>query len=265
MLPYIRNKIGRSLSREYFINKSLSNCKMSTSVKYLSQDEAKNIDDELFSNYAFSVYQLMELAGHSCAVAVAKYYPRDHQFNKGSSVLVCCGPGNNGGDGLVCARHLKLFGFLPSIFYPKQPSAPLFANLKKQCQGMLIPFLNELPKCKADIIASFDLIVDALFGFSFYGPPREPFTQILETLKSVHNDIPICSIDVPSGWNVELGGGEDCMQPEMLVSLTAPKKCATFFKGKHHILGGRFVPENLALKYNLSLPTYHETEPIVHL
>ncbi len=50
----------------------------------------------------------MELAGLSVATAIAKtYQPLNNESN--TSVLVCCGPGNNGGDGLVAARHLKLF------------------------------------------------------------------------------------------------------------------------------------------------------------
>ena len=55
----------------------------------------------------FSVDQLMELAGLSCATAVATEYPRDHC----PRVLVIAGPGNNGGDGLVAARHLCHFGY----------------------------------------------------------------------------------------------------------------------------------------------------------
>ena len=43
-----------------------------------------------------------------------------------------------------------------------------------------------------------------------------------------------------SGWDVENGDPEG-FQPEMLISLTAPKKCAKFFKGKWHYLGGRSV------------------------
>lgn len=48
----------------------------------------------------------MELAGLSVATAISKEYPLNKGFDK---VLICCGPGNNGGDGLVAARHLKLF------------------------------------------------------------------------------------------------------------------------------------------------------------
>ena len=54
----------------------------------------------------------------------------------------------------------------------------------------------------------------------------------------------IASVDNPSGWNVEAGPEnlEDAIEPEMLVSLTAPKRGARFFKGPFHYLGGRFVP-----------------------
>lgn len=66
-------------------------------MKYLTQREATDIDVKLFNEYKFSVDQLMELAGLSCAHAVVKSLPVDTlRHNK---ILVCCGPGNNGGDG----------------------------------------------------------------------------------------------------------------------------------------------------------------------
>ena len=54
----------------------------------------------------------------------------------------------------------------------------------------------------------------------------------------------IASVDNPSGWDVEDGPQnlEEAIEPEMLVSLTAPKRGARFFKGPYHYLGGRFVP-----------------------
>ncbi|KAL8584072.1 hypothetical protein ACOMHN_022412 [Nucella lapillus] len=233
-------------------------------VKYLGQEEAQKIDEELFSTYAFSVDQLMELAGYSCAVAVAKCYPACTLPKHQAAVLVCCGPGNNGGDGLVCARHLQLFGFSPSIFYPKQPSKQLFANLRTQCEKMNMPFVESLPADAQCLKESYNLIVDALFGFSFKGPPRPQFQEILDKLKTVEEDVPICSVDVPSGWDVE-EGCEGGLQPQLLISLTAPKKCARLFRGKHHILGGRFMPPSLAEKYDLRLPDYPDTAAIVEL
>ena len=81
-------------------------CTARQTMKYLNQEEAQKIDQELFNEYSFSVDQLMELAGLSVAVALTKAYPKG---TNSPSVLVCSGPGNNGGDGLVAARHLKLF------------------------------------------------------------------------------------------------------------------------------------------------------------
>ncbi|XP_071098552.1 NAD(P)H-hydrate epimerase-like isoform X1 [Haliotis cracherodii] len=228
------------------------------------QDEAQKIDQELFEDYSFSVEQLMELAGYSCAVAIARCFPIDNMSKDNGAVLVCCGPGNNGGDGLVCARHLKLFGFKPSIFYPKQPNKPLFESLRRQCEGMDMPFLSFFPSDPQLIKDSYNLIVDALFGFSFKGPARPEFASILEKLKKIQDDVHICSIDVPSGWDVE-SGDPDGIHPELLISLTAPKLCARHFRGKHHYLGGRFVPKTLEQRYSLNLPAYPGTECVIEL
>lgn len=236
----------------------LQRSKLSTMVKFLNQQEAINIDLALFNEHKFSVDQLMELAGLSCASAIYQCYKLKSRKN----VLICCGPGNNGGDGLVCARHLRLFGFNPSIFYPKRPNKDLFHNLTHQCEMMDIPFLGSLPS-EVDINENFDIVVDAVFGFSFHPPVRPEFQELLNTLRKVSTVL--CSIDIPSGWDVETGPPEKGLQPDLLISLTAPKKCAEYFNGKFHYLGGRFVPPKLAEKYGLQLPDYPGTECVVAL
>uniref|UniRef100_H0W4F9 NAD(P)H-hydrate epimerase n=1 Tax=Cavia porcellus TaxID=10141 RepID=H0W4F9_CAVPO len=233
-----------------------------TAVKYLSQEEAQAVDQELFNEYQFSVDQLMELAGLSCATAIAKAYPAASLSKSPPAVLVICGPGNNGGDGLVCARHLKLFGYQPSIYYPKRPNKPLFTALVTQCQKMDIPFLGEMPSEPPMIDELYELVVDAIFGFSFKGDVREPFRSILSVLHEL--TVPIASIDIPSGWDVEKGSSGG-IQPDMLISLTAPKKSATQFTGRYHYLGGRFVPPALEKKYHLNLPPYPDTECVYRL
>ncbi|XP_059835916.1 NAD(P)H-hydrate epimerase isoform X2 [Hypanus sabinus] len=194
-------------------------------LKYLGQEEAQNIDQELFTEYRFSVDQLMELAGLSCATAIAK-------------------------------------GYEPAIFYPKQSSKPLFQSLTTQCQKMDIPFLAEFPSEPALIDEVYNLVVDAIFGFSFKGEAREPFASILTILEAV--TIPIASVDIPSGWNVEKGNPQG-IQPDMLISLTAPKKAASHFAGRYHFLGGRFVPAALEKKYGLNLPEYPSTDCVLQL
>ena len=82
------------------------------------------------------------------------------------------------------------------MFYPKRTAKPLYQGLTAQCQKMDIPFIDELPS--ADTInATFDVVVDALFGFSFKGTPRPPFDAVLATLTQVTK--PLVSVDIPSG------------------------------------------------------------------
>jgi NAD(P)H-hydrate epimerase len=74
--------------------------------RHLGQEEAREFDNCLFNDYQFSIDQLMEVAGLCVAQAVVRSYPASEVGVASPRVLVVCGPGNNGGDGLVAARHL---------------------------------------------------------------------------------------------------------------------------------------------------------------
>jgi len=77
--------------------------------------------------------------------------------------------------------------------------------------------------------------------------------------------IPVVSVDIPSGWDVEKGPSDKYnYMPDVLVSLSAPKLCAKYFEGKH-FLGGRFIPTALAEKYSLILPEFPGTDCFVQL
>lgn len=184
------------------------------------------------STHAFSIDQLMELAGLAVAQAIQKEFAP-------SSVLVICGPGNNGGDGLVAARHLKQFGFSPEVLYPKPTDRQLYKNLTVQCQYLDIPIYADAPA-----MTTYKILIDAVFGFSFKGDIRPPFDTVIPAMKD--SELPIVSVDIPSGWDVEQGNvSGQGLEPSMLVSLTAPKICAENYAGIHYV-GGRFVPPVLA-------------------
>lgn len=243
-------------------------------IKYLSQDEAINLDKELFYEYAFSVDQLMDLAGLSVATAVARSYPLD-RYNK---PIICCGPGNNGGDGLVCARHLKLFGYSPIVICLKPGKIQLYQNLLTQCRKFDITIYDQVPSQSLESIGN--LVIDSIFGFSFKPPNRDPnFASLLNLMHQSSRQMPLVCVDIPSGWHVENGDSNiendqvnldqslriPALQPDCLISLTAPKLCARYFKGRYHYLGGRFCPPSILEKYQLNLPDYPGTDPVVLL
>ncbi|ODV95497.1 hypothetical protein PACTADRAFT_50213 [Pachysolen tannophilus NRRL Y-2460] len=241
------------------------------SFKVLSSTVAAAVDKELMSTVGFSIDQLMELAGLSVAQAVYKTYPPS-THNK---VLVICGPGNNGGDGLVASRHLKLFGYTPTVYYPKHKSSNvLFNNLLTQLKTFKIDVLqNELSNSELkSLINENDQIIDAIFGFSFHPPLRSPFDTIIEHLKQVETSKPITCVDCPTGWDVDKGpniadlvDAKYILNPSSLVSLTAPKPGSKFFKGNYHYLGGRFISKEMAQKWDIDIPNYPGVDQVVRL
>ncbi|KNE66094.1 hypothetical protein AMAG_10352 [Allomyces macrogynus ATCC 38327] len=148
----------------------------------------------------------------------------------------------------------------------EESSKPLLTGLTTQLSNLDIPFVGEpLAPMLDDAIQSSDLIVDALFGFSFTGDVRSPFDQIIQKLNDAKK--PIVSVDIPSGWDVEQGpidGKLKIESPAVLVSLTAPKLGCLKFEGMHFV-GGRFVPPSLAAKFGLTLPVYERSDQIAQL
>ncbi|KAL8284037.1 hypothetical protein RQP46_005150 [Phenoliferia psychrophenolica] len=256
-------------------------------VKYLSATEAQAIDSDLMgTDGAFSLDQLMELAGLSIAQAVAAVYPLGpalpldengiKQKRTNERVLVCCGPGNQGGDGLVAARHLFQFGYAPSVFYPKESKGEIFSRLKKQCENLSLPLIappalssSSFPMAPDAQSVAFrravqnaDIILDCVFGFSFKGPVRDPFKVVLQEF--VKTDKKVVSVDIPSGWDVEKGDVDGMgFVPDALISLTAPKLGVRKYadEGRVHWLGGR----EMADKYQLNLPAYPGSSQVVDI
>ncbi|KAJ3227620.1 NAD(P)H-hydrate epimerase [Clydaea vesicula] len=240
-------------------------------MKYLNSQEAIQIDNELMSEtYKYTLSQLMELAGLSSSMAVEKVFTK-----KEKNVLILVGPGNNGGDGLVAARHLSIFGNKVYIHYPKPNKN--FNHLLRQCESHKVLILDDLSNISVD----FDVVIDAVFGFSFKGNKkksyiekyltgiliikgdiRDPFGKVIKFLN--FTKIPIASIDIPSGYDVEKGNTDNLFVPALLISLTCPKLGVKNFKGRH-FLGGRFIPNELEVKYELNTPSYHGSEQIVEI
>lgn len=124
-------------------------------------------------------------------------------------------------------------------------------------------------------------------GFSFSGEVREPFPAVIKALEET--ELPVTSVDAPSSWDIENGppssGPGSSFQPEVLVSLTAPKPLVEHFKGRHFIggryflnstiapslknlmadLGSRFVSPGIAEKYNLEIPQYEGVDQVVEV
>ena len=203
----------------------------------------------------------MELAGLSVSQAIYTVHPP----SSGKKILLACGPGNNGGDGLVAARHLHHYGYIPVIYYPKPTAKPIFDGLQKQLHNLHIKFDND--RSFEDLATESDFIVDALFGFSFRPPVRKPFDEAITVMERKVK--PVLAVDTPSSWHVEDGPQDEGIgskyMPDYLISLTAAKPNVGHFTGKRHFIGGRFLGDDIANKYGLNIPEYQGIDQIVEV
>jgi NAD(P)H-hydrate epimerase len=128
---------------------------------------------------------LMEAAGGAVAVAIGERWPM-------RPVTVLCGPGNNGGDGFVVARHLEAAGWPVKV-------ALLGAREKLSGDAAWAAGLwtGNLAQFTPDSLDGAGLIVDAIFGAGLSRPVDGETAVLVEAMTS--RGVPICAVDVPSG------------------------------------------------------------------
>ncbi|NXK84037.1 YJEN3 protein, partial [Amazona guildingii] len=203
-----------------------------------------------------------------CHVPVSpQAFPLPSLPRKQPTVLVVCGPAQNGAIGLVCARHLRIFDYEPTIFYPKRSPDPLYQDFTTQCEKMDIPnLLPTLCVCplKVQLINdAYNAVVDAVLGAEAEAAEgREPCAAILSTLKLIR--IPIVSLDVPSGPTPRSASlGQDGTPPPPRLSPCPAQHHHGLIAW--HFVAGRFLPYDVQKKFELNPPEYPGTECVVAL
>jgi NAD(P)H-hydrate epimerase len=125
-------------------------------------------------------------------------------------VVVCCGKGNNGGDGLVIARHLDNAGHRVHVLLfgrPDELSPDSAVNHRAlQGSGVTVDVLagESLDRERVRVeLATSEWVVDALFGTGLRGPLKSPFDVLVEQI----NDSPakVLAVDIPSGLDGDTG------------------------------------------------------------
>lgn len=142
-------------------------------LRFLSVDDAAAVDQALLSpDQGVSIEQLTELNRLACAQTVFECYP-PYAF---TSVLVAAGPGVQGFNGLVAARHLRPFGCDVQVWlslpsgeeeHREQEHQEPVSSLIKQLQALHIPLLEP----DEDTYMQCDVVLDALLGTDAHHPP----------------------------------------------------------------------------------------------
>ena len=177
---------------------------------------------------------LMEHAGLAVASAVrAQFAPSS------APILVCCGNGFNGGDGLAAARHLGAWGYPLRVLVTARLSAlreepATYAAILTRLGISLMEFtsVEALPQIER-WAESAPVIIDALLGIGARGRVREPIASLIACLN--RSGKPIIAVDVPSGLDADTGAVQGvAVRARTTVTFGLPKQGCFRGEGPSH-------------------------------
>lgn len=178
-----------------------------------------------------SIEQLMESAGWAVARTAREMLGGTY----GRRVVVACGKGNNGGDGLVAARRLMQMGAhvaVIGVFDPSTLKSPAKENLER-FRGQVLPVA-----ALAREIERADLVVDAIFGVGLSRAPEGEAATAIASLGSAR--APVLSVDVPSGVDGDTGAvAGACVRADVTTTFGGYKPGLLFMPGLRH--AGRVI------------------------
>jgi hydroxyethylthiazole kinase-like uncharacterized protein yjeF len=184
-------------------------------MKILTAEQMREVDRRTIEDGVPSI-ALMENAAHRVVEEMAREFdPIDRQ-----SIVVLCGKGNNGGDGLAIARLLHEYnvGRLRVVLAADSSefTGDAADNLKRLVELGVNPVF-EIPT-KLRERREVNIVVDALLGTGLKGPPTGRTAELIAATREFPQ-AKIVAVDLPSG----LGGGGDCVRADITVTFTAPK------------------------------------------
>ncbi|WP_437191838.1 NAD(P)H-hydrate epimerase [Planctomicrobium sp. SH527] len=189
----------------------------------LSTMQLRSIDQLAVDEFGIPSIVLMENAGRSCAEALLEL-----GVSPTGPVCICCGKGNNGGDGFVMARHLairdipvEVLVFQDSKFF----SPDALTNYRILLHsGIPVHFLS-LPQDLKTLRSHFaraSWLVDALLGTGASGGLRVPYNLIVSEINRTSR--PVLAVDSPTGLDCNLGSVETvAVQATATITLVARK------------------------------------------
>ncbi len=165
----------------------------------LTRQQVRELDRRAIQDYGIPGAVLMENAGRGAAEVLIS-------LGIHGRVVICCGKGNNGGDGLVMARHLDLRGVPVRVLVlarPEELAGDAEVNYhvlaRTQIHRWIHPALEEVTA----ELGGAEWVVDALFGTGLTGPVRPPLDRVIAAVNAGPGRV--FAVDIPSGLDCDSG------------------------------------------------------------
>ncbi|WP_366922922.1 NAD(P)H-hydrate dehydratase [Metallumcola ferriviriculae] len=230
-------------------------------MKVVTSDEMQQLDQKAIKLGIPGVI-LMENAGFKVVESIQNYFGGQLADKQ---VTIVVGKGNNGGDGLVIARHLSNSKVKVKIFLTSDPteySGDAATNMRI-VEQMGIPVFrledeNDLTRLNVTLLYT-DMVVDAIFGTGFRGSPRGLTAQVMETVNE--SGVPVLAVDVPSGLDASSGKIKGvCVRADITVTFALPKLGLLVEPGVGAV--GKLVVADISIPQSLLDSTGSRTEMV---
>jgi NAD(P)H-hydrate epimerase len=168
----------------------------------LSCNQARELDRRAIEEFGIPGIVLMENAGRGMAELLVR-------LGVSGRVVICCGKGNNGGDGFVIARWLDAWNIATQVMlfcHPEELTGDAATNCKivQKCEiPMAIPPNSLEEVTLRNELSGADWIVDALFGSGLRGPVRPPYDRVIDAING--SSVRVLAVDIPSGLDSDTG------------------------------------------------------------
>lgn len=187
--------------------------------------------DRTSAERGVTVEELMESAGRAVARAATMVAGSSY----GRRALVVCGKGNNGGDGLVAARHLERSGMAVTVVLMADPAGSREASATnfRRFAGRGGRWRRYTPELFGRELVRADVVVDAIFGTGFRGSPEGELGEAIRAING--SSAPVVAVDIPSGVEGETGAVRgEAVRADLTVTLGVLKPGVVFFPGADH-------------------------------
>lgn len=197
------------------------------SPTYLTRAQSRAVDEIAIEQFGMLGIVLMENAGRNCAQFISTTLAT-RPASQNWPILICCGKGNNGGDGFVIARHLMNAGYEPTVMLWANPheltgdAAANYAILEKMLAKIVCLGSEEWDKTLAAVPQGKAILIDALLGTGAKGEPRDPFAQGIAWINSRKGLV--FAIDLPSGLDADTGqASQNTVQADFTLTFVTQK------------------------------------------
>ncbi len=217
--------------------------------RVVSVDEMTQIDQAAIDRFGIPRLLLMEQAGLAVARAVQSLTQSCSQ-----RILVCCGSGYNGGDGLCAARHLADWGYHPQVVLASpaerlREEPAIYARILK---ALGVPILEIDSRNGPDVFRQWlgqaGAVIDALLGIGLKGALRPSYATLITLLNQSRK--PIVSVDIPSGLDADTGMPHGAgVMATVTVTFGLPKQGMVLGQGPKHV--GQLLVERIGIPHVL--------------